>query len=801
MNFFKRTAALFLSMIITATIGTAINPIKTNASSSPAIVNNLVFFAQFADYNGNFMEDNNYTDTFIDMCNDTSNIKSFSGYINAISYGQTQTKCYFPQYENNIITPYQLKHSKEDYTSQFNISSEVILNVDVPEETPLDGNNDGLIDNIIIVIEGSSQSTDDILWPCKFDEYGYTINGLGTSTVNLHNTYSLFESIISGGAGVLCHEFLHSLGYPDLYRNYGEGQPVGAWDIMAQVSIFMQYPLAYQRSLISGWLPSETITDDSTVTLSPAASDSGNRVCILKTPLSDSEVFVVEYRQKGDSFSGELDAKIYGSGLIVYRVNNEIRGNYATDKDSIYVFRPNETNDSDALGDMTSSFYSQESGRTSVGNDDLTADISSGALVYSDGTNSGIVIDNIGSAGDTISFDVSFTDISNFNVWKSAGYTSEIDSAYNVNLCSGDDGTLYSLDNNGEYMTVCSYNGSSWSKIGTPIGNGSINAFNEPQLICSNNELYIFYRDLNYVPVLCKYNETSNKWENMTSYSNKLTQYESVIEKNGKIYIAYTIGEYPYSLNVACYDTQNNSYNIIGEDLCENACNLSIAVSDNSLMVAYRDLSDSNKPKAAILNGTTWDTLTISENGCGTVTAVGDGDAFWVASSSENLQLFHIDSQFNITENALPNDINSSVFAMLKAANGVLYLENSTQNKPDCSVYTFSDNSWNKLGNSVCTEAIMDGDFEIINNTIYSMYTGDAYVPTVKQYSLSNSSVVGDINFDNLCNVADMVLLQKHLCGITPLSAAQGKKADVCNDNYIDVFDMIKLQKIIVASV
>ena len=59
------------------------------------------------------------------------------------------------------------------------------------------------------------------------------------------------DSVVSSEQGVLIHEFMHSIGYPDLYRSSGAATPVGRWDIMASVSTFVQYPLSYLRSEIS----------------------------------------------------------------------------------------------------------------------------------------------------------------------------------------------------------------------------------------------------------------------------------------------------------------------------------------------------------------------------------------------------------------------------------------------------------------------------------------------------------------------------------------------------------------------
>lgn len=56
----------------------------------------------------------------------------------------------------------------------------------------------------------------------------------------------------------------------------------------------------------------------------------------------------------------------------------------------------------------------------------------------------------------------------------------------------------------------------------------------------------------------------------------------------------------------------------------------------------------------------------------------------------------------------------------------------------------------------------------------------------------------GDINNDGKVNVADIVLLQKHLLGADSLTVIQCKNADLHKDGTIDVFDIIVLREILI---
>ncbi len=117
--------------------------------------------------------------------------------------------------------------------------------------------------------------------------------------------------------------------------------------------------------------------------------------------MSDTEFFTVEYRRKGESISEELDAKIPGSGLIIYRVDTKKQelGNIAGDE-YLYVFRPENRDD------VSESFLSKNVGRTSFGTSDWIRGIKDNAVTYSDGTNSGIVIDQVGEAADSVTFQI-----------------------------------------------------------------------------------------------------------------------------------------------------------------------------------------------------------------------------------------------------------------------------------------------------------------------------------------------------------------------------------------------------------
>ena len=81
----------------------------------------------------------------------------------------------------------------------------------VPRDSRLDGNGDGLVDNIILVMDADTETAESLFWPRAFALPGIGINDVQSGMVNIQNSATLFGSSIMGGVGVLGHEFLHLL--------------------------------------------------------------------------------------------------------------------------------------------------------------------------------------------------------------------------------------------------------------------------------------------------------------------------------------------------------------------------------------------------------------------------------------------------------------------------------------------------------------------------------------------------------------------------------------------------------------
>ncbi|MDE5753986.1 MAG: hypothetical protein K2H89_05530 [Oscillospiraceae bacterium] len=780
---------MFLMPVATIAVG------QSALTETPEQLNNIVLFAQSDSLSSsNFME--NRTEDIVSMCNSKDTCHSLAGYIDKISYGKMQITSYFPQMENGVIIPYVLSSDETTYLSCSQIAVEILQNIKIPNDIPMDGNSDGIIDNMILVIDGKAVDMSSPIWPRAFSMNGIKINGLSVNRVNIQNSTQLFENQITGAEGVLCHEFLHSLGYPDLYRNNQTGTPVGLWDIMASDSVFLQYPLAYHRAKISGWLEFEDITTNGTYTLAPVSSDSGNRLYLLKTPLSDTEFFAVEYRQQGKRYSDEMDVKIYGTGLVVYRVNTEADGNFKGTKDEIYVFRLGETALDAGEGNLFSSNYGGENAPDSVGSLNWNADITDGALVYSNGTNSGIRISNIMMNEEFLTFSVAFADVSDTKLWESIS-SDNLEACKPYQLASSEDGTVYLIASDESYAMLYKFDGKEPTKLGQPLGSGSYMDMNQPRLAFCGDTPYVLYQDKNFFLHLCRYEHSSGAWTEVY-HGTELAQYADLTADGNKVYFTYTTGTFPYALHSAFYDCETEIVTTIGENIATNVCNMSIAVLNDNPIIAYRDIHDGNKSKLAVYHNSNWTIKTISETACGSVSMVSDGNTAWIAPSGSGNSVYQFSDE-KIIAYPLPDTVSENIFVQIPVlVDGKCYLAVNTQNPYELALYSLNGANWEMAGNILAMDLVNSLSLAYSGQTLYCSYFTNTGTSFIKQLQIGKSEILmGDINADGVFNITDLVLMQKWILAVPDIRFVNWQAGDIYHDNKLNIFDFCLMKRML----
>ena len=401
----------------------------TNAPNTGTI-NNLVVFIRFSD-------ESEFTDlisTYDDMFNNsTANVNSMYNYFKetsysklfitshfypqppsttVLSYQDTNPRAYYQPY-NAITNPigYQGGNNGIERTNREQILLKNAVNSISSQVNPalnIDADNDGYVDNICFIVKGAPDGWSSLLWPHKwtlFSQNAY-INGKKVGTYNLQ-----LQAVIE--VGVLCHEMQHSVGFSDLYHYNSDGlNPVGVWDLMQFVYNPPEHSCAYAKYRYGKWIASiPEITGPGKYTLNPLTSPINNSY-LIRTGLSSTQYFVVEYRKRNTIFEDSLP----GSGLLVYRIDTsrDGQGNAWGPPDEVYVFRPGGTTTSN--GSYLDAYLTCDVGRTSIGG-------SANPLFLSDGTPTEIKITNVTSAQDTISFNLNMEESMDLSISKIASST------------------------------------------------------------------------------------------------------------------------------------------------------------------------------------------------------------------------------------------------------------------------------------------------------------------------------------------------------------------------------------------
>ncbi len=380
--------------------------------------NNLVVFIKFAD-SPDFAQP---ITTYQTMFNDaTPGANSMKNYFAAASYQQLSVDSFFyPEPNGTAIVSYTDVHPRA-YFSPYSVSNPKGYNPDnddrtirehtllanaiasiaptIPASLDLDGDDDGYIDNVCFIIQGSTDGWAELLWPHRWTLYAVDAYLQGALVWDFN--FQLENSLSSSGASVLSHEMFHSLGAPDLYRyNDNTITPIGGWDLMASNTNPPQHMSVWMKYRYGEWVPAPPmITQSGEYTLSPVATSSTNNIYRIPSWRSN-ESYVVEYR-KADTV---YDTTLPGFGLLVYRLDTRENGNAGGPPDELYIYRPGGTNTT-TNGMLAQAALSANSGRTMI-NESTSPN---GFM----GNNSagGLNLFDVGQMGETITFKVKISDI------------------------------------------------------------------------------------------------------------------------------------------------------------------------------------------------------------------------------------------------------------------------------------------------------------------------------------------------------------------------------------------------------
>lgn len=638
------------------------------------------------------------------------NRSSLATYIDAVSEGKLKIKNVFPQYNGVQIVPITMEHSVDYYDSyagEARLLEEAVSKAGkmISPSEKVDLNGDQIVDNVLILVNHESNSSrDSVFYPHKADSSGnLRLNGKYVGPYVLINTGNLWGTLEK--QGLVCHEFLHTLGLPDLYRNQNSAgainYPVDTWDVMARNSVYLQYPLSWQRKQL-GWIDLPEQNKSGIYTLYAPGTEGKDYSFVIKSPMSDTEFFVVEYRKKGESISEELDAKIPGSGLIIYRVDTtkEEDGNIAGD-DYLYVFRP-ENRDN-----VSESFLSKDSGRTSFGTSDWSKGVKDNAITYSDGSNSGIVIDQVGEAADSITFRMTMPDYEELALWNR---TFAKAGAGRYDITSSKNGDVYFAVESQQGIEIRKRAGNVWTEVGDKIPDAY-----SPKLAAVGNDIYAVYSEgREFHTVISRFENGS--WSQI---------FKSAGTGNGKIaaaaddhcfYAAFDEGDKIIAKkvtgsSVADAGTVAGGLTAIAEP--------GMALHQGAPVLVFRDILGDTGLRVMNYTKGKWTLLREVTTDANSFSCCSDNSRFYVSSANgTGVELYEYDGKqwTDIDTSQLPKGSGSAVCIY----QGEVSIGRLEDRQKAAKFYVKKDNTWSPLGNYI-TKAAEDSEckFAVTGEAVY----------------------------------------------------------------------------------
>lgn len=311
---------------------------------------------------------------------------------------------------------------------------------DGPDGIPNSSDDDGAVDHLIIIFSGNGQNHygrdtsansgpdddsgandwgRDLVWPSRISASSWfgSVDGTSIDTATVNPEDPNFDIPV----GVICHEFGHDLGLPDLYdtdlgTGNGYGAVAGDWCLMdggsyntyggnpcpAHLSAWCKYRLGWTSPVDVN--PGNQGYFNINETSHPTPSDVCFRVNLSGYSAGDGEFFLIENRQQNTS---SYDAGLPESGILIWHINDSI--SYSSggtdsptrindglpDNDDYGIQIENPTNpngDRNYRGSIGSAAWSQDDGQTA-----FTPATTPSTNYSSTGASTTIYIDDIGS--------------------------------------------------------------------------------------------------------------------------------------------------------------------------------------------------------------------------------------------------------------------------------------------------------------------------------------------------------------------------------------------------------------------
>lgn len=278
------------------------------------------------------------SDTQADLGNgNRRNYGSVAKYFRDMSHGAftPKFKVYDPVTVDQPETYYGGKHEKDNNDEDpWQLVKDALKLVEdqVTEDDITSFCSDGkTIDCVYIVYAGLGQNyggDGTTVWANCSTTRGATLRGKDVRWYTMSGELSpvkIKDSTIPvvNGLGVICHEFSHSLGLPDMYPTeesaYLNNQEMEYWDLMdggeyTHAGFCPTAYTAFEKEQMGWQVDIKTLDSDASVTMTTSTEQGGTAYKIVN-PQNDKEYLMLEYIQRKG-----WNKYLFGNGLLVYHV-------------------------------------------------------------------------------------------------------------------------------------------------------------------------------------------------------------------------------------------------------------------------------------------------------------------------------------------------------------------------------------------------------------------------------------------------------------------------------------------------
>ncbi|NOU19195.1 MAG: M6 family metalloprotease domain-containing protein [Bacteroidales bacterium] len=254
---------------------------------------------------------------------------SFKDFYESMSYGtlHLQTVVTPIYHATGTMAKYGANVGTSKYINARQFVQEAVdaAHADGIDFSQFDNDGDGVCDGVIVVHSGYGEeagASPNTLWSHKWSlgALARNYNGVLVDAYNVDPELSGSSGSAMTNIGVICHEFGHALGLPDLYDiDYSGAFDAGNWDLMAGGSWnnngITPSSLSVWCKTFLGWSSPTVISTPGTgkTVNSSVANNSFFRV----NSTTDNEYFLIENRQKT-----LWDQYIPGHGMVIWHIDD-----------------------------------------------------------------------------------------------------------------------------------------------------------------------------------------------------------------------------------------------------------------------------------------------------------------------------------------------------------------------------------------------------------------------------------------------------------------------------------------------